>query len=130
MKQNHNENGRGANSTTFKCSAIAMCVLLSIARAAFAATGTSAEFKIDLQGMGPWDVRTATASEALSWSSTWTTNAMSGAKAVVKAYPAKKSKPKYIAIDLSGGATATHYPVEFLDDIPGGSWSDDYKTSK
>ena len=33
-------------------------------------------------------------------------------------------------MDLSGGAAATHYPIEYLDEIPGGSWSDEYKTSK
>ena len=33
---------------------------------AIAATGVSPEFKMDLSGMGPWDVRTAAATEALS----------------------------------------------------------------
>ena len=95
-----------------------------------AATGTSAEFKIDLCGMGPWETRTAAASEAIAYSSAWATNTMSGAKAVVKVYPVKREKPKYIAIDLSGGTAATHYPTEYLNEIPGGSWSDEYKTSK
>ena len=97
---------------------------------AVAATGTSAEFKVDLKGMGPWEMRTAAASEAIAYSSAWATNALSGANAVVKVYPAKREKPKYIAIDLSGGTTATHYPIEYLDEIPGGAWSDEYKTSK
>ena len=100
------------------------------ASTALAATGTSAEFKIDLAGMGPWDVRTAAATEAICYSSTWATNTLDGAKAVVKVYPVKREKPKYIAIDLSGGTAATHYPIEYLDEIPGGSWSDEYKTSK
>ena len=95
-----------------------------------AATGTSGEFRMDLSGMGPWEMRTATASEAISYSSAWATNALDGANAVVKVYPAKREKPKYIAIDLSGGTAATHYPIEYLDEIPGGSWSDEYKTSK
>ena len=97
---------------------------------AIAATGVSPEFKMDLSGMGPWDVRTATTTEAICYSSTWATNALDGAKAVVKVYPVKREKPKYIAIDLSSGTTATHYPIEYLDEIPGGSWSDEYKTSK
>ena len=48
----------------------------------------------------------------------------------MKVYPVKREKPKYIAIDLSGGTAATHYPIEYLDEIPSGSWSDEYKTSK
>lgn len=97
---------------------------------AIAATGVSPEFKMDLSGMGPWDVRTAAATEAISYSSTWATNALADAKAVVKVYPIKREKPKYIAIDLTGGTEATHYPIEYLDEIPSGSWSDEYKTTK
>ena len=97
---------------------------------AVAATGTSGEFRMDLSGMGPWEMRTARSSEAISYSSAWATNALEGANAVVKVWPVKREKPKYIAIDLSGGTAATHYPIEYLDEIPGGSWSDEYKTSK
>ena len=109
-----------------------LCVLCIswLAISAIAATGVSPEFKVDLSGMGPWDVRTAAATEAISYSSTWATNTLDGAKAVVKVYPVKREKPKYIAIDLSGGTTATHYPIEYLDEIPDGSWSDEYKTTK
>ena len=103
---------------------------LGMAWTAFAATGTSAEFKIDLRGMGPWEMRAAAASETIAYSSAWATNAMNGANAVVKVWPAKKEKPKYIAIDLSGGTATTHYPVEYLDDVPNGGWTDEYKTSK
>ena len=95
-----------------------------------AATGTSGEFRMDLSGMGPWEMRTAAASETITYSTAWATNALTDAKAVVKVWPVKREKPKYIAIDLSGGTTATHYPIEYLDEIPGGSWSDEYKTSK
>jgi len=104
--------------------------VLGMAWSANAATGTSPEFRVDLAGMGPWEMRTARASEAISYSSAWATNAMSGANAVVKVWPVKREKPKYIAIDLSGGSSATHYPIEYLDEIPGGTWSDEYKTSK
>ena len=97
---------------------------------AVAATGTSGEFRMDLSGMGPWEMRTARASEAISYSSAWATNALEDANAVVKVWPVKREKPKYIAIDLSGGTAATHYPIEYLDEIPGGTWSDEYKTSK
>ena len=100
------------------------------ASTALATTGTSAEFKIDLAGMGPWEMRTAAASEAISYSTAWATNALTDAKAVVKVYPVKREKPKYIAIDLSGGTAATHYPIEYLEDVPDGGWSDEYKTSK
>ena len=97
---------------------------------AFAATGTSAEFRMDLSGMGPWEMRMARASEAISYSTAWATNALTGANAVVKVWPVKREKPKYIAIDLSGGTAATHYPIECLEDVPDGGWSDEYKTSK
>ena len=108
------------------------CVLCIswLAISAIAATGVSPEFKVDLSGMGPWEMRTAAATEALSYSSTWATNTLADAKAVVKVYPVKREKPKYIAIDLSGGTAATHYSIEYLDEIPDGSWSDEYKTSK
>ena len=105
-------------------------LLAHCASTGLAATGTSAEFRMDLSGMGPWEMRTARASEAISYSSAWATNALTGANAVVKVYPVKREKPKYIAIDLSGGTAATHYPIEYLDEIPGGTWSDEYKTSK
>ncbi len=107
-----------------------VCLGMLLGGAANAATGTSAEFRMDLSGMGPWEMRTARASEAISYSSAWATNALDGANAVVKVWPVKREKPKYIAIDLSGGTAATHYPIEYLDEIPGGTWSDEYKTSK
>ena len=120
MSNNHRRHGLG--SLTF--------AVLGMGMSAVAATGTSGEFRMDLSGMGPWEMRTARASEAISYSSAWATNALTGANAVVKVWPVKREKPKYIAIDLSGGTTATHYPIEYLDEIPGGSWSDEYKTSK
>ena len=36
----------------------------------------------------------------------------------------------YMVIDLSGGTSATHYPVAYLDSVPSGGWSDEYKTTK
>jgi len=36
----------------------------------------------------------------------------------------------YYVIDLSAGPTATSYPVSTLSGIPGGEWSDEYKTTK
>ena len=104
--------------------------VVGFAFAVNAATGTSEEFRMDLSGMGPWEMRTAAASEAISYSSAWATNALTGANAVVKVWPLKREKPKYIAIDLSGGTAATHYPIEYLEDVPAGGWSDEYKTSK
>lgn len=38
--------------------------------------------------------------------------------------------PLYMVIDLSGGASATSYPVSYLDAVPSGGWSDTYKTTK
>ena len=36
----------------------------------------------------------------------------------------------YCVIDLSGGPDAKKYPVSYLNDIPKGGWSDEYKTTK
>ena len=36
----------------------------------------------------------------------------------------------YLVIDLSGGPTAVSYPVSYLASVPGGGWSDTYKTTK
>ncbi len=36
----------------------------------------------------------------------------------------------YLVIDLSGGTSATSYPVSFLSDVPEGGWTDEYKTTK
>ena len=110
------------------------CLGMLLGGAANAATGESGDFTVDLSGMGPWEMRTAAASESISYSTAWATNLtaaqQTSANAVVKVYPAKREKPKYIAIDLSGGTAATHYPIEYLEDVPAGGWSDEYKTSK
>ncbi|MGN0826791.1 MAG: formylglycine-generating enzyme family protein [Kiritimatiellia bacterium] len=37
---------------------------------------------------------------------------------------------KYLVIDLSGGPSASSYPVTTLTDIPEGGWTDEYKTTK
>ena len=36
----------------------------------------------------------------------------------------------YMVVDLSGGSSATSYPVSYLTDVPNGGWTDAYKTSK
>ncbi len=36
----------------------------------------------------------------------------------------------YLVLDLSGGTTASNYPVSHLDAVPLGGWSDEYKTTK
>ena len=37
---------------------------------------------------------------------------------------------EYLVIDLSGGPTATSYPVKQLDSVPSGGWTTEYKTTK
>ena len=39
-------------------------------------------------------------------------------------------KPLYMVVDLSGGSSASSYPVSYLDAVPSGGWSDTYKTTK
>ena len=73
-------------------------------------SGESAATTIDLTE----GARTAASTERIQYSSQW-----------VKGY-----RPKYVAIDLSGGTSATSYPIEYFEEIPGGAWSDEYKTTK
>ena len=42
----------------------------------------------------------------------------------------KNANPLYMVIDLSGGSSATSYPVTYLDAVPSGGWTDTYKTTK
>ena len=35
-----------------------------------------------------------------------------------------------MVIDLSGGPSATSYPVSYLNGVPDGGWTDEYKTTK
>ncbi|MBO7223480.1 MAG: SUMF1/EgtB/PvdO family nonheme iron enzyme, partial [Kiritimatiellae bacterium] len=39
-------------------------------------------------------------------------------------------KSEYLVVDLSGGTSATSYPVTTLPDVPDGGWTDEYKTTK
>ena len=43
---------------------------------------------------------------------------------------APPSSGDYLVIDLSGGTNAATYPVSYLMSVPGGGWSDVYKTTK
>jgi formylglycine-generating enzyme required for sulfatase activity len=36
----------------------------------------------------------------------------------------------YMVVDLSGGPSASSYPVSYLDAVPAGGWTDEYKTTK
>ena len=36
----------------------------------------------------------------------------------------------YLIVDLSGGTAASSYPVSYLDAVPSGGWTDEYKTTK
>lgn len=70
---------------------------------------------------------------------TWSTEAegitivstnVSVSVALVNTDPEVVNNNLYYVIDLSGGTTATSYPVTTLDAPPGGVWSDEYKTTK
>ena len=43
---------------------------------------------------------------------------------------ARAAEKLYCVIDLSGGASASSYPVSYLSDVPDGGWTDDYNTTK
>lgn len=38
--------------------------------------------------------------------------------------------PTYCVIDISAGPDAEQYPVSYLEDVPKGGWTDEYKTTK
>jgi RNA polymerase sigma factor (sigma-70 family) len=38
--------------------------------------------------------------------------------------------PDYLVVDLSGGPSASNYPVGYLSAVPSGGWTDEYKTTK
>jgi formylglycine-generating enzyme required for sulfatase activity len=38
--------------------------------------------------------------------------------------------PLYCVVDISGGSTASSYPITYLDAVPEGGWTDEYKTNK
>ena len=97
---------------------------------AIAGTGMSNEFRLDCRT----GVRTAAATEKIQYSTAWATNltaAQQGeAKAVVKVNPCLKTPPKYLVVDMSGGRSAARWPVSYLDEVPSGGWTDEYKTEK
>ena len=103
---------------------------LMAACVAIAGTGASNEFRLDCRT----GVRTAAATEKIQYSTAWATNltaAQQGeAKAVVKVNPCLKTPPKYLVVDMSGGRNAARWPVSYLDEVPSGGWTDEYKTEK
>ena len=105
---------------------MAACLL---AGAAEAATGSSNEFRLDTRR-----VKVARATEPISYSTAWATNLtaaqQAGAKAVVKVNPCLKTSPKYLVVDMSGGRSAARWPISYLDEVPSGGWTDEYKTEK
>lgn len=44
--------------------------------------------------------------------------------------PAPSAATNYLIIDLSEGPSATNYPVTYLDEVPPGGWTHEYKTTK
>ena len=49
---------------------------------------------------------------------------------LVRVAPTEPKKELYYVVDLSGGPTATRYPVTTLEASPSAEWSDEYKTTK
>jgi formylglycine-generating enzyme required for sulfatase activity len=61
----------------------------------------------------------------------WNGNFSANLKAYVTAVDGS-SPPEagnYMVVDLSGGPTATNYPVTYLDAVPPGGWTDAHKTT-
>ena len=52
---------------------------------------------------------------------------------LVKVEAKEKTPPDsntYMVIDLSGGTNATSFAINYLDDVPEGGWTEEYKTTK
>ena len=71
MKTNHGHSPAYAEATADKRTAALTLAFVGMIGASVAATGTSAEFQVDLKGLGPWEMRTVAASEAIAYSSAW-----------------------------------------------------------
>ena len=44
--------------------------------------------------------------------------------------PERAAAGEYLVVDLSGGPSASNYPVGYLSAVPSGGWTDEYKTTK
>jgi formylglycine-generating enzyme required for sulfatase activity len=75
------------------------------------------------------------------WTNTWTSQAnlfpsLTGSGTITATVPmlyrvvATSSSNTYLVIDLAGGPSATNYPVSYLNAVPPGGWTDEYKTTK
>ena len=51
-------------------------------------------------------------------------------KFFVTSYPGYIENGTYMIIDLSGGTNAVRYPITYMNDVPPGGWSEEYKTTK
>ncbi len=58
----------------------------------------------------------------------WVVNMRTGQWSVYGA--AAETAGDYLVIDLSGGHSASSYPVSSLSSVPSGGWTDEYKTTK
>ena len=88
-----------------------MGVLLGGAANAATVTATTEPFRLSIRHNDTWYPRQAAASEAISYSTEWTTNALEDANAVVKVYPVKRAKPKYIAIESLRQTTPSGHSI-------------------
>ena len=117
-------------------SKIEMCALVCLLAGVLnAVTGASNEFRLDTR-TGVW---TAAATEKIQYSTAWATNLTASGdtedatheiKAVVKVNPCLKTPSKYLVVDMSGGRSAVRWPISYLDEVPSGGWTDEYKTEK
>ncbi|MBM4165024.1 MAG: hypothetical protein FJ222_11385, partial [Lentisphaerae bacterium] len=60
----------------------------------------------------------------------WPGNLSENVRATVTADDGRTGSGLYMVIDLSGGPSASSYPVSYLSGVPVGGWTDTYKTTK
>jgi len=83
-----------------------------------------------IEGM-QWTEFTGTISDsATEMHGTWNDPEGEGTWTAAKRDPNGETQYTYIVIDVSAGPNASSYPVSYLDDVPSGGWTDEYKTTK
>jgi len=60
----------------------------------------------------------------------WSGNVSQNVRATVTADDGRVDTSLYMVVDLSGGTSASSYPVTYLTAVPSGGWTDTYKTTK
>ena len=65
-----------------------------------------------------------------SFYETYSSDMLVKVEAKEKTPPPPPGSNTYMIVDLSGGTNATRFAISYLDDVPEGGWTEEYKTTK